>query len=104
MNMNTYKIAVFLFLLFTLFITACDEKLKNPVSEYGDALIDSYKKGQQAGETANLDAVKRAIQSYYATNGKYPESLEAAEEFMGSKIDISKYEYDPSTGRVSLKK
>ena len=40
-------------------IAACDEKPKNPVSEYGDAIIDSYKKGQQAGETANLDAVKR---------------------------------------------
>lgn len=101
--MNFFKIiAVILFVSF-LFIFACNEKPKNPVSEYGDALIDSYKRGQQAGETANLDAVKRAIQSYYASNGKYPESLEAAEEFMGAKIDISKYEYDPSTGRVTLK-
>ncbi len=103
MDMNIYKLIGAIFLLFSLSIIACDEKPKNPVSEYGDALIDSYKKGQQAGETANLDAVKRAIESYHAANGKYPENLEAAEEFMGARIDISKYEYDPSTGRVSLK-
>jgi hypothetical protein len=101
--MNISKTTIII-ILFILFIFACNEKPKNPVSEYGDALIDSYKKGQQAGETANLDAVKRAIEGYYAANGKYPESLEAAEEFMGAKIDISKYEYDPLTGRVSLKK
>jgi len=101
--MNISKITIPI-ILFILFIFACDEKPKNPVSEYGDALIDSYKKGQQAGETANLDAVKRAIEGYHAANGKYPESLEEAEEFMGTKIDISKYEYDPLTGRVSLKK
>ena len=36
------------------FIAACDEEPKNPVSEYGNTMIDLYKKGQQAGEIANL--------------------------------------------------
>ena len=52
---QSFFILIFLFFL----ITACDQKPKNPVSEYGDAMIDSYKKGQQAGVMANLDAVKK---------------------------------------------
>ena len=84
-------------------IAACDEKPKNPVSEYGDAIIDSYKKGQQAGETANLDAVKKAVQAYHALNDKYPQSLDDVKELIGAEMDMSKYTYDPQTGMVSLK-
>lgn len=79
-------------------IAACDEKPKNPVSEYGDAIIDSYKKGQQAGETANLDAVKKAVQAYHALNDKYPQSLDDVKELIGAEMDMSKYTYDPQTG------
>lgn len=84
-------------------IAACDEKPKNPVSEYGNAMIDSYKKGQKAGETANLDAVKKAVQAYHALNDKYPQSLDDVKELIGAEMDMSKYTYDPQTGTVSLK-
>ena len=30
-------------------ILACDEKLKNPVAQYGDTMVNSYQKGKQAG-------------------------------------------------------
>jgi hypothetical protein len=93
------SIIVVLFLLF-----ACKEKPKNPVAEYGDALIDSYKRGQQAGETANLDALKKAVESYRATNGRLPENLEEVKEFIGSGVDTAKYDYNPENGVVSLKK
>ena len=93
------SVIVLSFLLF-----ACKEKPKNPVAEYGDALIDSYKRGQQAGEKANLDAVKKAVESYRAINGRLPANLEEAQEFIGSGIDPSKYDYNPENGSVSLKK
>jgi len=74
------------------------------VSEYGNTLVDTYKRGQNAGVTANLDTVKKAVQSYQAANGKYPETLDDAKDFIGSEVDLSKYEYNPETGIVSLKK
>ena len=91
-------------LICLFFLFACDEKPKNPVAEYGDALVGSYKRGQQAGEKANLDAVKKAVQLYYSTNDKFPKNLDEAKDFMGPDIDISKYDYNPDNGTVSLKK
>ncbi len=83
---------------------SCDQKPKNPVDEYGTALIDSYKKAQKAGELANLDAVKKSIQAYHATNDKYPDNLDEIKGFINSDIDLSKYDYDPENGTVSIKK
>lgn len=90
-------------LVLVLFL-ACDQKPKNPVSEYGDALIGSYKRGQQAGETANLDAVRKSIEAYHAANDRYPQSLNEIKDLIGSKVDLSKYDYNPDNGKVSLKK
>jgi hypothetical protein len=95
---------VFSILICIFFLFACNEKPKNPVAEYGDALVDSYKRGQQAGEMANFDAVKKAVQLYYATNERFPKNLNEAKEFINSDIDLSKYDYSPDTGRVTLKK
>jgi hypothetical protein len=101
--MKSFKIIFSIFfVLFLLF--SCKEKPKNPVAEYGNALVDSYKRGQQAGEKANLEALKQAVASYRATNGRLPENLEEAQEFIGSGIDMSKYDYNPDNGMVSLKK
>jgi hypothetical protein len=95
---------VFSILICLFFLFACTEKPKNPVAEYGDTLVDSYKKGRQAGEIANLDAVKKAVQLYYTANERFPKNLNEAKEFIGSDIDLSKYNYSPDTGTVSLKK
>jgi hypothetical protein len=95
---------VFSIIFTALLIISCDEKPKTPVSEYGDALIDSYKKGQQAGEIANLDAVKKAVAAYHASNDRYPESLDEVKDLIRSEIDLSKYEYNARNGSVSLKK
>lgn len=94
---------LFLGLAVLSLIAACDEKPKNPVSEYGNIMIDSYKKGQKAGEAANLDAVKKAVQAYHALNDKYPQSLADVKELIGAEMDMSKYSYDPQTGDVNIR-
>jgi len=86
------------------FLTACDQKPKNPVSEYGEAVIDAYKKGQAVKETADLDAIKKTIQAYNAANDKYPANLDEVANLIGKQIDMAKYDYDPQTGIVGLKK
>ena len=96
---------VLLSIILTLFfLLSCDQKPKNPVAEYGDALIDSYKRGQKAGEMANLDAVNKAVKAYHASNDRYPQSLDEIKDLIGSNIDLSKYEYNPENGLVSIKK
>ena len=88
----------------TFLTIACDEKPKNPVSEYGDALIGGHTSGKLAGEAANLDAVKKAVQAYRAANDKYPAVLEDVGDLIGGNVDFSKYDYTPETGEVTLKK
>ena len=85
------------------FILACEEKPKNPVAEYGDAMINSYQKGKQAGEDGNLDAVRKAIQAYHAANDKYPQNLEEIKSLLSSEVDFSKYDYNSENGTVTLK-
>ena len=76
---------------------------ENFVSKYGDSMITAYTKGKQAGITGNLSAVKKTIEAFHAANDRYPESLDEIEHMFGSPIDLSIYDYDPSTGKVSLK-
>ncbi|NCO83203.1 MAG: hypothetical protein COZ31_11545 [Nitrospirae bacterium CG_4_10_14_3_um_filter_44_29] len=94
---------ILLILAVLSFLASCDEKPRNPVSEYGNAMLDSYKKAQKAGEAANLDAVKKAVQAYHALNDKYPRSLDDVKGLIGAEMDMSKYSYDPQTGTVSIR-
>ena len=91
-------------LFFAVFILAavlaCDEKPKNPVA---DTMLDSYQKGKQAGEAGDLDAVRKAIQAYHASNDKFPQDLEEIKPLLGSEVDFSKYDYNPESGSVTLK-
>ena len=84
-------------------VPACKEKPKNPVSEYGDALINSYKGAQSAADQANLDSLKTAVKAYRTTNESYPKSLQEVADMLNSPIDLTKYDYDPATGTVTLK-
>ena len=87
-----------------LVFSACDQKPKNPISEYGDALIGAYKGSKVAAEQANLDAVQKSIDAYHAVNDKFPDSLKDVEPLLnGTQIDFAKYDYDPQSGKASLK-
>ena len=81
-------------------VLACDGKPKNPVA---DTMIDSYQKGKQAGEDGNLDAVRKSIQAYHASNDKYPQNLEEIKSLLSSEVDFSKYDYNSESGAVTLK-
>lgn len=85
------------------FAFACKEKPKNPVAEYGDVMMNSYEKGKQAGEIANLDAVRKAVQAFHAAHDKYPATLDEISPMIGSDLDFSKYDYNPETGAVAVK-
>ncbi len=102
---NQFCISLLLMTHLVLFVfAACDQKPKNPVSEYGDALIGAYKGSKGVAERANLDAVQKSVDAYRAANEKYPENLKDVEPLLsGSEIDLTKYVYDPQTGKVSLK-
>jgi hypothetical protein len=53
---------------------------------------------------ANLDAVKKAVEAYHASNDRYPPSLADVKDLIGSNIDLAQYNYNPENGTVSLKK
>jgi hypothetical protein len=89
--------------LFILFLSACKGKPENPVSQYGDSLIHSYQGAQNAAEQANLDAIRKSISAYRAANERFPKSLQDVENLIGGSIDLTKYDYDPATGTVTLK-
>jgi hypothetical protein len=103
MNMRNFVGLVRALVLCSFLTIACDEKPKNPVSEYSDALIGAHTNAKLAGEAANLDAVKKAVQAYRAANGKYPTILEDMGDLISGNVDFSKYYYSPETGEVSLK-
>jgi hypothetical protein len=90
-------------LLALVLLPACKEKPKNPVAEYGDALIDSYKGAQNAADLATLEGVKKGVQAYRAANGSYPAELKDIGDLMGGQVDFSKFDYDPATGAVTPK-
>jgi hypothetical protein len=104
--MNKYillKIIWFAPVLLLPFLFSCSEK-ENPVSQYGDAMINSYSRGKTAGEEGNLNALKSAIAAYRASYDRNPGSLDELQELLTSPLDLSKYEYDPETGAVSRKR
>lgn len=87
-------------LLFTALAIGCKQ---DPVKEYGEGLLDTLDSSEIAVDQANLRGLKQAVKMYYSEHGKYPSALEDVAGFMGSPVDLNKYQYDPNTGQVTLK-
>lgn len=100
---NGLKFFLLFPLLIIMLLPSCKEKPKNPIAEYGDALMNAHQRSKDTAEKANLDAIQETIRTYRASNDKYPASLNDIKGMIGSPIDISRYNYDPQTGTVSLK-
>ena len=68
--MSIWKYCFAAILTGSLILTACDQKPKNPVSDYGSALLGAPEGHTRVSSTANLDAVRKCIGAYRAANGK----------------------------------
>jgi len=90
---------LFLFCCILTF-TSC----KNPVEEYGDTVIKTYKGTQQFGKEVNLKQLQESTKTFHVAHGRYPKDLKEIRDFTGLKLDDDKYDYDPSTGIIKLKK
>jgi hypothetical protein len=97
--MVSKKFFLFVFILISLILPACNSKQENPVNTY----LGATKSASTAADAANLDALRKSIEAYRAANGSYPESLKDVEGMLGSQLDFSRYDYDPQTGKVTLK-
>ena len=121
------KLIVFLIISTLIFVFACNKQPESPVPEqqapvsekgpedfveenenlveqYGETMITAYTKGKQGGITGNLSAVQKTVEAFHATHERYPESLDEIKPMFGKPMDLSIYDYDPNTGKVSLKK
>ncbi len=94
------KVKIIILLCITLSMVTCKE---NPVDEYGDNVIKSYKRTEQFSREVSLKNIQRSINAFYTANNRYPNDLTELEGFMGTKIDINIYNYDHSTGIISIK-
>jgi hypothetical protein len=97
---------LFITLLGTLILAgalfSCKDE-KNPVQQYGDTLVHSYKSAQKVAKDADLQQVQRQVYEFQAAQGRYPADLRELGEFTKSPIDENKYQYDPATGSVTAK-
>jgi Tfp pilus assembly protein PilE len=58
-------------------------------------------------DRATLDAIRSSLQVYYGQNGKWPASKDAVAALLNPppafQCEGNEYDYDPSTGQVSLR-
>lgn len=97
---NVKKLPLLFLVCCILVFTSC----KNPVEKYGDTVIKTYKGTQQFGKEVSLKQLQESIKAFHATHGRYPKDLGEISDFTGLTLDDDKYDYDPSTGVIRLKK
>ncbi|HDO36086.1 MAG TPA: hypothetical protein ENH07_07305 [Nitrospirae bacterium] len=90
-------------LLSLSFLVSCKDS-SNPISKYGDTVIDKYKSTQQFGDRMSLKNLQQAVTTFRVANSRLPGDLDELERFTGETIDKNKFEYDSSTGTLTLKK
>ena len=89
--------------LFLVSLIMAFPSCKNPLEQYGDTVVDTYKRSQTIEKKESVQNLQRSIQAFQATNGRYPNDLKELEEFNGNKLDYTRYEYNPSTGIITAK-
>ncbi len=114
------KILPLLFVALVFVLSACQKKTEtppipktggaakanpavNPVEGYVNGLKGSIDRAKGAQAEVDLGDIRNAIQTYQMDNGRYPASLDSAKPYIRAGIDISKYNYNPADGSISLK-
>jgi hypothetical protein len=95
---------LFVMMMMILFVTlaSCKDD-KNPAQQYGNTMVQSYKKAKDVDSTVNIQQVRKSIQEFYTANGRYPADLNELATFNGMTLKSDKYEYNPATGTLTEK-
>ncbi len=87
-------------LLFLAVLSSCQE---NPVEQYGEKTVKTYKETQKFGNTTTVYNLRQAINGFQAAEGRYPRDLRELSDFTGIPLSEEDYDYDPATGTISQK-
>jgi hypothetical protein len=93
----------FMLLFVSLFALGSCSDDKNPVQQYGNTMVQSYKSAQKLDSTVNILQVRKSIQDFYAANGRYPADLNEVSSFNGLSLKSDNFDYNPATGELTEK-
>lgn len=83
-----------------LILSACDRGKPESASKTVLAIPD---RARHAADQADLVAIRSTVKTYRITNGRYPADLTVIAPLLNAPVDLSQFDYDPTTGSVSLK-
>lgn len=73
------------------------------VQDYATGLTTAPGKARAAQAKIDMAALQTAVGNFYAENERYPSSLDEVSGSMQAGFDMSPFNYNPATGKVSLK-
>ncbi len=88
--------------LFLALVSCTDDK--NPAQQYGNTVIQTYKRAQKLDAKVNVQQIQKSVQEFYASNGRYPADLDELSSFCGLTLKSENYEYDSSNGTLTERK
>jgi hypothetical protein len=83
-------------------LSSCSDD-KNPVQQYGNTMVQSYKSAQKLDAKVNIEQVRKSIQEFHAANGRFPADLNEVSSFNGISLKSDNYDYNPSSGILTEK-
>ena len=83
--------------------SAQPETSKEIVEGYEHTLVTAPDKARATQGKLDKDAVQTAIRDFQLDNGRYPSSLDEVKGKVPG-MDVGKFNYDPNTGTVTLKR
>ena len=85
--------------ILSIIVLGCESR--NSLEQSGDTLTKTYKNTQQFSDKISLQNLQESIKAFSVAHDRFPRDLKEVEEFTGETLDSSKYEYDPSTGKIT---
>jgi hypothetical protein len=97
------KITAAFALCLLLAVGSCNDT-KTAIEDAGKGVTDTLQNSKDAGAAASLKNFESAIAAFKAANGKFPADLKELSDFSGTAASPDVYNYDPETGKITLKK